>query len=317
MKTRILIYLFLFRYFFVFGLNNQETIKDEKTKKFNVNQPVDSVSYFGNNSCWTYKAKLYEYSFQIYRTTSVNGSIQGDTVINKHKYQLFNFQTGTSNSSGTSLIRQENKRIYMLSTNNQEEYLLYDFNVKKGDTIHSTAQGGYISRLPIVTDVDTVQLYNGEYRKRIKIFSDIWIEGIGSIYGFDYPTKDFVTCDCNSSFELISFAREKTLTFYNSELCASFNCCQGVIEDIKNIEEQKKIFDINPNPTKEIITIKFASYIENSNFELFDLQGNIVFKEKIHETNNSFYLNQLSNGIYFYRISTDGKLLQKGKLWKE
>lgn len=317
MKKRILIYLVLLQYSFVSGLNHQETIKVEKANEIYVDQPVDTVSYFGNSCCWTYKAKLYEYILQGFRTATVYGSIQGDTVINKHRYQIFNFQTGTSNSSGTSLIRQENKRIYMLSINSQNDFLLYDFNVKKGDTIHSTAQGGYISRLPIVTDVDTVQLYNGEHRKRIKINSDTWIEGIGSINGFDYPKRDFVTCDCNSSFELISFARENALTFYNSELCAGFDCCQEIKDDIKNIQEQKKLFDIYPNPTKEIITIKFASYIENSKFELFDLQGKIVYNEKINESNNSIHLNQLSNGIYFYRISTDGKSLQTGKLSKE
>ena len=50
-----------------------------------------------------------------------------------------------------------------------QEFLLYDFNVEKGDTIYSTAPSGYISRLPIVSSIDSIQLYNGEYRKRIII----------------------------------------------------------------------------------------------------------------------------------------------------
>ena len=107
------------------------------------------------------------------------------------------------------------------------------------------------------------------------------------------------------------------MTFYNSELCVGFDFCHEIKDDIKNIQEQKKLFDIYPNPTKEIITIKFANYIENSKFELFDLQGKIVYNEKINESNNSIHLNQLSNGIYFYIISTDGKSLQTGKLSKE
>jgi len=310
MKTKILTSLFLLQFTFAFGLNNQLTAT--------VNQPVDSVSYFGNSACWSYKASIYERILDGFRPTSAFINIQGDTVIDNHKYLKLFLETGSSHSDKFYAIRQENKKIYAKFFDQTQEFLLYDFNVKKGDTIHSTAQSGYISRLPIVSGVDSVQLYNGEYRKRINIQGlDTWIEGIGSMSGVDYPTREFVTCDCNSSFLLISFAREKLLSFYNSELCANFDCCQGIKDDVKKIQVQKKMFDIYPNPTKEIITVKFVSNVEKSNFELFDLQGKTVINKQIDETNNSVHLNQLPNGIYFYKISIDGRLLQTGKLSKE
>jgi hypothetical protein len=290
----------------VFGLNNQAATSDE-------NQSVDSVSYFGNSSCWTYKANLYASMFNDFIPTTTYGSTQGDTIINNHSYLKFYSETGSYYA-----IRQENKKIYAKYFDQSQEFLLYDFNVNKGDTIHSAAQRGYISRLPIVSDVDSVQLYNGEYRKRFIVNGyDTWTEGIGSINGFDYPTREIATCNCNSSFELISFAREKVLSFYNTALCAYSNCCQGLTDNVKDIQEQQKVFDIYPNPTKDVITVKFGSNIAKSNFELFDLQGKIVISVSIDETNNTIHLNQLPNGIYFYKISADGKSLQTGKISKE
>lgn len=317
MKTRVTIYLFLMQFTFAFGLNNlTRTTVVHETNKLAANQSIDSVSYFGNSSCWTYEASLYEYVLQGFRTTTTYGSIQGDTVLNNHRYLLFHLQTGSPYLNSTYPIRQENKKIYMMSFEHSRDYLIYDFDVKKGDTIHSTAESGYISRLPIVSSVDSVQLYNGEYRKRIKIYGDTWIEGIGSVNGFNYPLREFVTCDCNSSFELIAFAKEKTLLFYNAELCASFNCCQGIKDELNNIQEQKKLIDVHISPTKETITITFVSNIEKCNFQLFDLQGKVMVNEEINETNHMIHLNQLPRGIYLYKITTEGKSLQTGKLSK-
>ena len=318
MKTRILINLFLLQFSVIFGLNQQKTTKIIRTNKNIINEVIDSTSYFKNSSCWAYKANLYEYVTQGFRTATVYGSTQGDTIINNHRYLKFYLETGSPNSNKITAIRQENKKIYAMFFDQAQEFLLYDFNVEKGDTIYSTAPSGYISRLPIVSSIDSIQLYNGEYRKRIIIQGyETWIEGIGSLNGFDFPIRDFVTCDCNSSFFLISFAREKVLFFYNSELCATFDCCQGIKDDVKNTKVEEKMFDIFPNPTQEIVTIKFSSIIRETNFKLFNLQGKIVMDKQINETNNSVRLNQLPNGIYFYRISAEGKSLQTGKLSKE
>ncbi len=305
MKTKFLIFILSLQCSFIFGINRYLATS--------TNEVVDSVSYFGNSACWSYRASVYERILDGFRTTSALSSIIGDSLIKHHKYLKSYSETGFP-----ILIRQENKKIYIWSDDSNNDVLLYDFDVKKGDTIRSTAQSGYFLQLPKVSVVDTIQLYNGDYRKRIKISNgDTWIEGIGSVNGFYYPLRVYVTCDCNSSFELISFAREKVLSFYNSELCATFGCCEGTIDDLKNTQIIKEMFAIYPNPTKEIITIKFVCNIEKSNIELFDLQGKTVINKQINETNNSVRLNQLPKGIYFYRISTDGKLLQTGKLSKE
>lgn len=57
--------------------------------------------------------------------------------------------------------------------------------------------------------------------------------------------------------------------------------------------------------------------VEKSNFELFDLQGKSVINVRIDNHNNSIQINQLFKGIFFYKISTDGKLLQTGRLSKK
>jgi hypothetical protein len=185
----------------------------------------DSTSYFGEECCWSYKAHLYDLNVE-FRWTPAQFHLQRDTVINHKHYKQYQ----TCESYPFTAIRQENQKIYAVDNSHSGEYLLYDFGMNVGDVISSEAQSGYLSRNPIVTQVDSIWLYNGERRKRMVVNGDVWIEGIGSTHGFDYPVREFVTCDCNNEYQLIAFAKENTVSFFDSELAPEWGYCGNVVD---------------------------------------------------------------------------------------
>jgi hypothetical protein len=188
-------------------------------------QNTDSVSYFGEESCWSYKAKIYE-EIEIYHWASAQFHLQGDTTINDKHYKQYQ----TCESYPFTAIRQENQKIYAVDNDHPDEYLLYDFGLEVGDVIHSEVHSGYLSRSPVVTQVDSIWLYNGEHRKRMVVEGDVWIEGIGSVRGFDNPVREYATCDCNNEYQLIAFAKENTVSFYDSELAPEWGYCGEVVD---------------------------------------------------------------------------------------
>ena len=142
----------------------------------------------------------------LYNAHTIIHSLKGDTIINDLVYQKLvghlAISPPTPNVYIGALRFAEDKKVFVYYDNN--EYLLYDFNVQIGDTLNIF--GGieyYIDNktLPhIVVNIDTLD--DG----RIKIISDaiiqeeingiiheekrqkIWIEGIGSLDGIVYNT---------------------------------------------------------------------------------------------------------------------------------
>jgi uncharacterized repeat protein (TIGR01451 family) len=70
---------------------------------------------------------------------------------------------------------------------------------------------------------------------------------------------------------------------------------------------------ISPNPFNEKAIFKIPSAI-SGDFELLDITGKVLRKERIEGTSFEFHRNGLAAGIYLFKISTDGRPLSIGKL---
>lgn len=79
--------------------------------------------------------------------------------------------------------------------------------------------------------------------------------------------------------------------------------------------ETSHIASIFPNPAREYITINFAGEYHQVSFELYDVTGRRVILRQV-ENGERLNLEELQNGIYFYRISAE-ELIQTGKLMKK
>jgi choice-of-anchor B domain-containing protein len=78
-----------------------------------------------------------------------------------------------------------------------------------------------------------------------------------------------------------------------------------------SIIENKLTHNLFPNPTKAQFIIK------NSNAKIFTLYNSLgikVLEQEIHKNQNTIYREGLSNGLYFYTLNTEGKLVESGKV---
>ena len=175
--------------FISFGMNKEWLYKNPVYVDCNSTEKLGEKKYFGGDNLWYYKDEMVVQS-GLHITEGSHEILSGNKLIKGKSYMGL--------SGGNIGIRENNQKVYAIinDVEQPDEFLLYDFSVNVGDTIHSTAIHGAISRLPVVTRIDTITLRNGEKRKKIYMNQDIWIEGIGSLNGFIKPYTESVTCDC-------------------------------------------------------------------------------------------------------------------------
>jgi hypothetical protein len=93
--------------------------------------------------------------------------------------------------------------------------------------------------------------------------------------------------------------------------------CDSIISSVETPKEVLDEIKIYPNPTENILHLDFPNPLkEVAQFTLFDNIGQAVFGKKIKrgEVSQTFYLEELPKGIYFYKIETDERQWQSGKV---
>ena len=70
---------------------------------------------------------------------------------------------------------------------------------------------------------------------------------------------------------------------------------------------------VYPNPGNDRIFINFSPQSETVYFDMTDISGNVLIHITLNENVSVVYPYKLAQGIYFYRIYTDNKIIQKGK----
>jgi hypothetical protein len=89
------------------------------------------------------------------------------------------------------------------------------------------------------------------------------------------------------------------------------NCGDGINE--LSLNNNISIFP-NPFSTETTISINGQPQMNNGEFIMYDVFGRVVKKFKPQTLNFKFERGNLSSGIYFYKVSADGKILGTGKV---
>jgi hypothetical protein len=102
----------------------------------------------------------------------------------------------------------------------------------------------------------------------------------------------------------------------NFELGASDPNCKTPIIATQEVLLEIPKAKVYPNPTSGNITVLYKDEIDvNYTFDLFDTQGKPVFSQQLQNGKTSLELpTYLPQGIYFWRVLNDMKLMQSGKL---
>ena len=166
-----------------------------------VNGPYDAFDYYNNVMCY----------------------FSGDTIVNDTKYYKF-----YTDREVTSLIREdiEQHKVYIVpikcrNSNDNTEYILYDYDVKVGDIIQAYSgfewcQNCYQPQ----TNVVSIEFIDG--RKHIHVergeadfhVQDTWIEGIGGLGGPDKP-YGISLCGGMTSYELLICQKDEEVIYEN------------------------------------------------------------------------------------------------------
>lgn len=288
--------------FVSFSQNGECVYKNPDFVDCNSTQKWSEKKYLADDACWTYAIAASKY--QTY--------LGGDTIIAglnyKKVYDRLSEKATSSNSCPSvrsrysGVIREENGKIYA-KTDNQynhiEEYLLYDFTVKVGDTI--PCEDRYLKDYLVVNEIDTVTLLNGEKRKRFIFPLNNWIEGIGSTYMLFHPEGDATTCIETSS--LVCF-KQNNLQLY-SEWCYSGNCCD-ITDGIDQIKQNAHSAKLNPNPVTDKSILKWDSSEAFATLTITDLLGKTVQTVDVRgKSEISLSRSNLNKGLYIGRLVSD------------
>jgi hypothetical protein len=169
-------------------------------------------------------------------------------------------------------------------------YLAYDFTATIGEVVYIG-----VGQIPLkVEDIDSIALYDGTMRKRLKLqhasfsgYYTYWIEGIGGTDGPMNPDFTF-SFDCWSSLQCY---RDSSQVLYAIGDCLP----TSTINKPKN----EKI-TLYPNPAREQITIKGLEE-DVLSITVFDHLGRSV-KTLTHLISTTIDIKDLSSGVYLVAV---------------
>ena len=239
----------------------------------------------------------------------------GDTVVENKTYKkVLKCEEETQSEWSTyGLIREDEENRVFLRPVGYIEGLVYDFGVSVGDSI--IALNVFINPDTlhfVVTQVDSVLLLNG-YRKRVTLFEynnikeEVWIEGVGSLFGILNSCNDSYGGLCGG-YEGLCFEEDGTLVYRVEEYD---DCYVSIITNIEDRESPK--LTISPNPAKSFVNLTFseAGYKE---IDIYNLQGVKLISVKGAGNQFTVNLEQLKKDIYIFTVRSNDIIYPSYKL---
>ncbi len=237
--------------------------------------------------------------------------IEGDTVINSLAYKNLWITTDSAMNDFllNGFVREESGVVFYLKRFYDEEGVLYDFNLEKGDTASVLSEFCDEIRI-VIQETDTVE-YFGVPRKRWILdgwADDYWIEGIGSNYGLVY-TKLY-ECTADIMKELTCFHENDTL-YYIKE--GEVECFQTNVGIDDNPDQNALIIRPNPVTGGQSFTMQCEDGInEVGIFNIYGKKVNCLMFDSKQEV--TIPTNYLTPGLYLIKIITDKDHLFSGKI---
>ena len=243
--------------------------------------------------------------------------IEGDTLINsKHYKRLFHCVDSTYvNKDFKSYIREDSGKVFL--ANKTRELILYDFNLKQGDSLIMYFLWDDMDSNPLFIQVDSVKtaIFQDQkerlmqfvsvydYRNRDHSINDELVEGIGSLqFGLEYPGSLFIT-GYSCILNLLCFSINDNLVYYNPEFN---NCYMTSINQVQLKPELVNVFSAQNG----ILVVELTSSVSGKIF-VFNMLGELVSNEKILDSTSQICMP--GTGVYLYRFESDDGRVQTGK----
>ncbi|MFN8287076.1 MAG: T9SS type A sorting domain-containing protein [Chitinophagales bacterium] len=233
--------------------------------------------------------------------------IKGDTLLNGNSWRklfIVNYNVQVDTVLTGAITETAGKKVYykaFTDSANINGDLVYDFNLKIDDTLF---RPGAVDEIMVIKNIDTVWGPLG-YSKQFSLcnayvndttFTDVWIEGVGSIKKGLFASRCWGNYGANI---IVCSIYKDTQLLYSS----SGNFCLGPLlseESIQNIE-----WSVYPNPTNATLNVE-ATGVTAFNLSVFDLAGKKVAETKSAQTSITVELDNYAPGVYVVAISSKG-----------
>ncbi len=177
-----------------------------------------------------------------------------------------------------------------------QAYLLYDFSLNVGDTLHSEYAG--MGTDLIVMDIELVELINGEERRKFHLSNDeYYIEGVGGSQGLLQPM-----------IMGLGFWSYTLCLRENGESLFGESCTTGWLNS--DNPEFSDVIKMYPNPAFDEVHLKFDTRYtgQSCQIRIISLDGKIIeyIEYRTEEIGISIDSSQLNAGIYLVAVEIDG-----------
>lgn len=189
-------------------------------------------------------------------------------------------------------------------------HLLYDFNLKEGDTIRVGGLGSAMLSLNSLMTVDSVRqvFFGGKMRKGFYVHSSffkfLWIENIGSVENgvlyIDYMRMEVYN-------ELVNLCKSDTLLYwkYHEVIKSGANTCNPVFYGSSIKDNDFLGYKMFPNPFKD--NVHFLDWDGHLvDLKIYNVNGQMVFDAEV-DTNMGLDLSTLAKGFYWVKMSNGQK----------
>lgn len=241
-------------------------------------------------------------------TTTFQLAIIGEEIVNGKTYKIIDSTPGTISGC---LAREENGIVYKYNPTLNDEEVMYDFNLEMGDTFTmldspsctlGDATPGTGAQLT-VTNTFT-EMIAGELRKIIEFSTapygeEYWIEGIGSITGFE-PYVEVLDSTCWS--KLACFTIDGTIYYFNNATA----CDNTTLHIEENLLEG---IVLAPNPVQTVSILHLPHKMNIDQLRIYDLSGRLVSEERIVNDYAKIDAMKYASGFYFYQVLRQGLVI--------
>lgn len=267
---------------------------------------ISQNNMFLDMTSWSY----YNYSYSDSTDYYITDYILGDSVINNLSYKILHKSVYVSSNITDKIqykripLRENKGKIYCYIEkinsldygDENEDVLLYDFNLKEGDSIANSYYEAENQGYSKVTSIETILLYDGRTAKRINYDqrpSDI--EYVGSLNGILSPLLGNVVTPSMST-KFLCCSHSDTLLFQTEE--GRKRGCNGNTFTLADLHE----VIVSQECGMSLIHPLYGAQISDISFNESAI---ITIGGKKYYNCGMFYLREDSLGIWLRDIPTD------------
>jgi len=245
----------------------------------------------------------------------------GDTLVDGINYNIAWISEDELHSEWNfyGFIREDENHQVFLKPPGYMEGKIYDFGVETGDSI--TAHNIYLNSDIlhfVVEQIDSVMMLD-RFRKRITLYEyinqkeEVWIEGIGSLFGIMNSCNNAYGGACGG-YEALCYEENGEIVYHNENYPSCFY--ELTVNTPNRLDD--KMFSIYPNPAADFIIVDIGATIitgpTDLTLEILTLGGKKILVKNLTNIKNVIYLHDLGRGLYFVNINNKKKTFPRYKL---